>query len=172
MFPQTSDCNIRIYSFFKQMPQHPMSLIQYISFFDCTLPCKLPNIRHKPSIVKKTSRSGDLYQQLLMRHILHCLHHNKTLPHSLCNPTKPIRHKTSKIARRVLHSGERLQLHPSLRHAFNMVTYSINPKCSIPCIQPINLSNSICVWLAQSLRYPYKVLSFRNQTVYLTMSNT
>ena len=91
MFPQTSDCNIRIYSFFKQMPQHPMSLIQYISFFDCTLPCKLPNIRHKPSIVKKTSRSGDLYQQLLTRHILHCLYHNKTLPHSLCDPTKPIR---------------------------------------------------------------------------------
>ena len=143
MFPQTSDCNIRIYSFFKQMPQHPMSLIQYISFFDCTLPCKLPNIRHKPSIVKKTSRSGDLYQQLLTRHILHCLYHNKTLPHSLCDPTKPVRQKTSKIARRNSDSEHNLHLHSSTRHALNIVKYSIAPKLWIPMYVWLR------VWLAQ-----------------------
>ena len=170
MFPQTSDCNIRIYSFFKQMPQHPTSLIQCNSIFDCTIPCKLPNKCHRPSIVKETSRSGGLYQQLLTRRILHCLHHNKTLPHSLGNPTKPIRHKTSKIARRDLHVEHNLQSHPSVRHAFTIVTYSITPKCSIPCRQPINLSNSICVWLAQSLRY--QGLLLRNTTMPLTMSNT
>ena len=127
------------YSFFKQMPQHPTSLIQYISIFDCTIQCKLPSRRHKPSIVKKTSRSGDLYQQLLTRHIWHCLYHNKTLPHSLCDPTKPIRQKTSKIARRDSDSEHNLHLHSSTRHAFNIVNYSIAPKCSIP----------MCVWLAQ-----------------------
>ena len=138
MFPQTSDCNIRIYSFFKQMPQHPTSLIQYISIFDSTIQCKLPSRRHKPSIVKKTSRSGDLYQQLLMWHILHCLHHNKTLPHSLCDPTKPIRQKTSKIARRNSDSEHNLHLHSSTRHAFNIVNYSIAPKCSIPMCVCLN----------------------------------